>query len=103
VRRETPQDGAAIRTVNEKAFGGPAEADLVDALRRGGALALSLVAVEADQIVGHIASVSCPPGPSASAATTPSPTRSSWPWSSGRAPSADVAGSPDPGRSSAPC
>ena len=55
VRRETPQDGAAIRTVNEKAFGGPAEADLVEALRRHGALTLSLVAIQAVEIVGHIA------------------------------------------------
>ena len=55
VRGETPQDGAAIRRVNEQAFGRPAEADLVDALRRRGLLTVSLVAVEAGQLIGHIA------------------------------------------------
>jgi putative acetyltransferase len=55
VRGETPQDGAAIRRVNEQAFGRPAEADLVDALRRRGTLTHSLVAVEAGLLIGHIA------------------------------------------------
>ena len=55
VRGETPQDGAAIRRVNEQVFGRPAEADLVDALRRRGTLTFSLVAVEAGQLIGHIA------------------------------------------------
>jgi predicted N-acetyltransferase YhbS len=41
--------------VNEQAFGRPAEADLVDALRRRGSLPFSLVAVEAGQLIGHIA------------------------------------------------
>ena len=40
--------------MNEVAFHGPAEADLVDALRFGGAVAVSLVAEVAGQIVGHI-------------------------------------------------
>jgi predicted N-acetyltransferase YhbS len=35
VRGETPQDAAAIRRVNEQAFGRAAEADLVEALRFG--------------------------------------------------------------------
>lgn len=55
VRPEEPADIPAIRRVNELAFGQPAEADLVDALRHSGALTLSLVAEDGDGIVGHIA------------------------------------------------
>ena len=54
IRNEKPADAAAIRRVNEQAFGQPDEAALVDALRRRGAFALSLVAVEGDWVVGHI-------------------------------------------------
>jgi putative acetyltransferase len=54
VRRERPEDIAAIRQVNEQAFGRPDEADLVDALRARGKAVLSLVAVEDNRIVGHI-------------------------------------------------
>lgn len=54
VRPERLEDVAAIRHVVEEAFGRPQEADLVDRLRRRGAYTLSLVAVEDDQIVGHI-------------------------------------------------
>ena len=53
IRRETAEDVAAVRVVNERAFGQPAEADLVDALRRGCAGALSFVATDED-VVGHI-------------------------------------------------
>ena len=53
IRRETAEDVAAVRVVNELAFGQPAEADIVDALRRGCADALSLVATD-DGVVGHI-------------------------------------------------
>ena len=55
IRPETPADISAIHRLNELAFGQPGEADLVDALRRADALALSLVAVDGDEIVGHIA------------------------------------------------
>ena len=55
VREEQAGDEAAIRRVNEQAFGSPAEADLVDALRDSGALTVSLVAVSNEEIVGHIA------------------------------------------------
>ncbi len=55
VRPENPADGPAIRAVNVAAFGGPAEAGLVDLLRRRGKLLLSLVAVEAGSVVGHAA------------------------------------------------
>jgi putative acetyltransferase len=54
IRREEPGDAAAIRQVNERAFGQPAEANLVDALRRHNKVVLSLVAVLNDQIIGHI-------------------------------------------------
>ena len=54
VRRETPEDLAAIRRVNELAFEQAAEADLVDALRARGKVTISLVAVENDRVVGHI-------------------------------------------------
>jgi putative acetyltransferase len=52
--REKPQDIAAIRLVNEQAFGGSGEANAIDALRDRGALTLSLVAVIDDRVVGHI-------------------------------------------------
>ena len=54
VRRERPDDRVAIRAVNELAFGSPVEADLVDALRARGQATLSLVAVEAERVVGHV-------------------------------------------------
>ena len=54
VRKERPGDEEAIRHVNEQAFAGPKEADLVDALRKRNAVALSMVALENDNIVGHI-------------------------------------------------
>src|ERR1044072_6444256 len=54
VRNEKPEDIAAIHEVNEKAFGQPAEANLVDALRANGKVTFSLVAVQDDRVVGHI-------------------------------------------------
>lgn len=54
IRREEPQDIAAIRFVNEQAFGGSAEANAIDALRDRGAATLSLVAVSGDRVVGHL-------------------------------------------------
>ena len=53
VRSESPADFAAIRAVNEAAFGGPAEADLVERLRADGDMILSLVADNDGDIVGH--------------------------------------------------
>jgi putative acetyltransferase len=55
IRPEEPQDIADIRHVNLTAFGAADEADLVDALRKHAQPFLSLVAVEADDVVGHIA------------------------------------------------
>lgn len=54
VRRETPEDIAAIRRVNLEAFNTPYEANLVDRLRAEGAHMLSLVAVRNGRIIGHI-------------------------------------------------
>ena len=54
IRPERPQDTAAIRQVNEQAFGRPDEANLVDALRTRGKAVVSLVGVERDRLVGHI-------------------------------------------------
>jgi len=54
IRQEASGDTSPIRHVNEQAFGQTEEVDLVDGLRRRGAFTLSLVALLADQIVGHI-------------------------------------------------
>ncbi len=54
IRREQSGDEAAIAHVNDAAFGGPAEARLVDAVRRAGHAAISLVAVTGSRIAGHI-------------------------------------------------
>src|SRR5205085_10801539 len=54
IRPEQPDDIAAIRRVNERAFDSPAEADLVDLLRERSKVTLSLVAVHEGQVVGHI-------------------------------------------------
>jgi putative acetyltransferase len=54
IRSETAADQPAIWRVHGTAFGTAAEADLVDALRRGGYVTASLVAERDGQIVGHI-------------------------------------------------
>jgi len=54
VRAETPSDRGAVRLVNERAFGQPAEADLVDALRENARPRVSLVAEAEGRVVGHI-------------------------------------------------
>jgi len=54
IRQETSADQEGIRHVNRLAFGTEDEARLVDALREGGFVRLSLVAERAGQIVGHI-------------------------------------------------
>ena len=54
LRPESAADHAVVRTVNTRAFGRPGEADLVDALRRTATPFVSLVAEEADRVVGHI-------------------------------------------------
>ncbi len=54
IRPETAHDREAIRKVNEAAFTGDAEAILVDDLRDGGFVEVSLVAELDNLIVGHI-------------------------------------------------
>jgi putative acetyltransferase len=54
IRPETPTDCDAIREVNRLAFGGEDEARLVDALRAGGYVRLSMVAEVDGRVVGHI-------------------------------------------------
>ena len=54
VRSETPGDVAAIRAVEEVAFGQSAEAQLVDDLRAAGDSVCSLVAVDHGTVVGHV-------------------------------------------------
>lgn len=54
IRAATFKDRAAIRLVEEHAFGQQTEAGLVDALVAGGDVVLELVAVEDGQVVGHV-------------------------------------------------
>ncbi len=54
IRRERAEDIVDIREVNERAFGQPQEADIVDKLRDNCEGLLSLVAMEEGKIVGHI-------------------------------------------------
>lgn len=53
-REERQEDEAAIHGLNEEAFRGSAEANIVDALRRGGKVTLSLVAEIDAEAVGNI-------------------------------------------------
>jgi putative acetyltransferase len=46
LRPELPEDAAAIRELHRLAFGGPAEADIVDTVRAAGGTVLSMVAVD---------------------------------------------------------
>lgn len=55
VRPERPSDRAAIHAVHAASFPTTAEARLVDALRTAHHLVVSLVAVEHDEVVGHVA------------------------------------------------
>jgi putative acetyltransferase len=54
IRKEQRGDEEQIRLVNTCAFGQPAEADVVDTLRKACPEGVSLVAVCEDKIVGHI-------------------------------------------------
>jgi len=54
IRRERPEDIAAVRAVNEAAFEQTTEAEITDALRDVCADVLSLVAESDGEIVGHI-------------------------------------------------
>jgi len=54
IREERPEDIAAIRLVNDSAFGQPQEGQLVEALRKSSGVLLSLVAIKDRRVVGHI-------------------------------------------------
>lgn len=54
IRDERPHDRADVREVNERAFGRPEEAALVDMLRAASKALVSLVALDQARIVGHI-------------------------------------------------
>lgn len=55
IRSELPEDVEAIYSLNQEAFEGIAEANLVNNLRTSNAMILSLVAIKNNEIVGHIA------------------------------------------------
>jgi len=55
IRSESPEHRAAIWRLHAAAFSSRAEADLVDQLRAAGDLVCSLVALEDDVPVGHVA------------------------------------------------
>jgi putative acetyltransferase len=54
LRKESSRDYAAVRRLNELAFERTTEAALIDALRGASSPQLSLVAVEDEQVVGHV-------------------------------------------------
>lgn len=54
VRPETPEDAAAVRDVETRAFDRAGEAALVDALRDAGKATVSLVATVDGRVVGHV-------------------------------------------------
>jgi len=53
-RPEQTHDVETLHAVERAAFGREAEADLVDQIRASGGITLSLVAVDDDEIVGHV-------------------------------------------------
>jgi putative acetyltransferase len=54
IRPEEQKDHAAVRAVNELAFGQPEEAKIVDRLRESCGRSLSLVATQDEEVIGHI-------------------------------------------------
>lgn len=54
IRDEQSRDRAAVRRVNELAFGRPDEADLVEALHRNDCAVVALLAEAAGEVIGHI-------------------------------------------------
>lgn len=54
IRNEDPGQRAAVREIVEAAFARTAEADLVEQLHADGDVAISLVAKEEDEIIGHV-------------------------------------------------
>lgn len=54
IRAQQCDDSAVVHAINVAAFGQPAEADLVNALRTEASPHVSLVAADGENIVGHI-------------------------------------------------
>jgi putative acetyltransferase len=54
IREEREEDREGIGRINEQAFGQPAEANIVDALRKNCPGLLSLVALAGGRVAGHI-------------------------------------------------
>jgi len=54
IREETAEVRPAIGDLHRQAFASPAEAELVDRLRADGDAVISLVAMAADRVVGHL-------------------------------------------------
>ncbi len=54
LREERTADIAAIASVHQQAFGGDAEARLVEQLRHDGDVIVSLVATRGERVVGHV-------------------------------------------------
>jgi putative acetyltransferase len=54
IRPEVPADEEAVRHIHRHAFGQGGEAHLVDALRGGGQLRVSLVAEREGRVIGHV-------------------------------------------------
>jgi putative acetyltransferase len=54
IRDEHPGDEAAIRDIHRRAFGEEGEGRLVDRLRADGLVVASIVAVDGEEIVGHV-------------------------------------------------
>ena len=54
IRKEKPEDIAAIRHILEQAFHESSEANLVEMLRKANKAPISLVAIYNGQLVGHI-------------------------------------------------
>src|SRR5262245_22887668 len=68
IRRESIDDRDVIRSLTERAFAGLSFSDgteslVIDALREAGALVLSLVAVQGERVVGHVAFSAVGPPP----------------------------------------
>lgn len=54
IREREPADDQAIRRLNDTAFDSPIEAKIVEELRKTRRAVIELVAIEEDEIVGHI-------------------------------------------------
>jgi putative acetyltransferase len=54
IRREQHSDIAAVRVINETAFGQPVEAGIDDSIRAVCSDAVSFVAIDVERVVGHI-------------------------------------------------